>query len=83
MNYRGKKEGHYGNRPQRGLHAKSRKFIPFPKKELEKILTVDRKIEAIQKDIDTTKFDDIRNDLLDANNKVWKAIEKADETRET
>jgi hypothetical protein len=74
LNYKGrKKQGNYHN-PRKGMH-------PFPKKQLNQLLKIEGDIDKLQKNINLSKFDDIRNDVLEADSKVWKAIGKADKTR--
>ena len=78
MPYRCKREGNYGN--HRKGHG-TRKH-PFPKKQLDQLLTIERKLDNLQGTIEVDKFSDIREDVNEAGAKVWKAIGKADTTRE-
>ena len=77
MSYRGRREGNYGSNRKRHGQIKH----PFPKKQLDELLTIDRKLETLQSNIDLEKHNDIREDVIEADNKVWKAINKADKSR--
>lgn len=79
MDYRGRKQGSNYSRNHKSRHGKG--THPFPKKQLNQLLEVERKLDNLQGNIDLSNFDNIRNDVLEADSKVWKAIDKADKTR--
>jgi hypothetical protein len=53
----------------------------FPKKQRNQLLEIERKLDNLQGNIDFNKFNDIRNNVLEADNKLWEAISKVDKTR--
>jgi hypothetical protein len=80
LSYRGHTKTSYANHRKNQVKNRKRKH-PFPKKRLDQIVGVERKLEDINNDIDFGKFADISDDVSHAQTNLWKAITKADKTR--